>query len=76
MADASRAALDQETDRLRTLALLRAGAAATEPDRGRQDQRVEDKADDEAPDGSPTAGDDDRYTRPGRRDQLPAGARR
>jgi nitrogen-specific signal transduction histidine kinase len=76
MSDASGAALDQETDRLKTLALLRAGAAATDPDRGRQDERGADEAGDEAADGSPATGDGDRYTRPGRRDQLPAGARR
>lgn len=75
-ADASRAALDRETDRLRTLALVRAGTVATDPDRGRQGQRGEDKADEEAADGLPAAGDDDRYTRRGRRSQLPAGARR
>jgi len=72
MADASRAALDHETDRLRTLALLRAGAAATDPDRAGHGRRGAD----EAADGTPADRDDDRFARPDRRDQLPAGARR
>jgi len=44
MADASRAALDHETDRLRTLALLRAGAAATDPERAGHGRRGADEA--------------------------------
>jgi len=72
MADASRAALDHETDRLRTLALLRAGAAATDQDRAGHGRRGAD----EAADGTPADRDDDRFARPDRRDQLPAGARR
>ena len=71
LADASRAALDHETDRLRTLALLRAGAAATDADRGRHDRHGAD----DAAEGSPAAQDDDSFDRPGRRDQLPAGTR-
>ena len=56
LAGASRAALEHETERLRTLALIRAGAAATAP-RGDRDR------------------DDERSDRPGRRGELPAGAR-
>ena len=70
MADASRVALDREMDRLRTLTLLRAGAAASEPDRGDRDRAG---AEDDA-NGSPREAD--RFTRSGRRDPLPAGTRR
>ena len=64
MADATRAALELETERLRTVALLRAGAAAT--DRVRRTD-----------DDGPTAADvTDRQARPGRHDQLPASALR
>jgi signal transduction histidine kinase len=80
IAEASRTALDHETDRLRTLALLRAGAAATDADRARRDRRAADDAaddvGDDAPDGSPADRDEDPFERPGRRDQLPATARR
>jgi signal transduction histidine kinase len=72
MADASRAALSEETDRLRTLALVRAGAAATDAVRGR-DERTG-SGDDE--DGLTAMRDGDRLDRPGRRDQLPASALR
>lgn len=72
MAEASRAALDHETDRLRTLALLRAGAAATDPHRAERHGRAVDDAADEASSDR----HDDRFSRPGRRDELPAGARR
>jgi len=68
MADASRAALDHETDRLRTLALLRAGAAAA----GRDPRDFEER--DDGAGASPTTGDADRSTRAARHDQLPAGA--
>ena len=43
MAAATQAALAHETDRLRTLALLRAGAAARDADRGRHDRHGADE---------------------------------
>jgi signal transduction histidine kinase len=70
MAIASQAALDHETDRLRTLALLRAGAAATD----RDDQHRRGAHD--AADGSATDRDGDRFSHSDPRDQLPAGSRR
>ena len=76
MAAASRTALGHEADRLRTLAMLRAGAAATAPHRGPDDRREAAEAADDAPGGSRAARDDDPFDRPGRRDQQPAGARR
>ncbi len=72
LADVSRAALEHETDRLRTLALLRAGAAATDAGRGRLDRHGAGRA----AEASAAARDDDPFNRPGRRDQLPAGTRR
>ena len=72
MAVASRAALDHETDRLRTLAMLRVGAAATDADREDHDRRGVD----DAAGGSPTAREHDRFTRSDPHDQLPAGSRR
>jgi len=71
VAVASQAALDHETDRLRRLAMLRAGAAATDADRDIPGRRGED----DGAGGSPTARDDDRFTRSDPRDQLPAGSR-
>ena len=71
MTEASRVALDVETDRLRTLALLRAGAAATDGDR----RRVPRDVDDGGPDGSTTP-DSDGLGRPGRHDPSAAVSRR
>jgi signal transduction histidine kinase len=64
IAAATRAALAGETDRLRTLEMLRAGAAATAPSRLLIDR------------GDPDSHGDDRASRPDRRDQEAAGALR
>jgi signal transduction histidine kinase len=68
MADASRAALMLETEHLRTVALLRAGAAATDRGRGGGDRRRPGVDDDEPS----STHDDDLLTLPARRDHLPA----
>ena len=72
MAEASRVALDVETDRLRTLALLRAGAAATDADRRRMPRDADDGGPDDEPIGPRRRRASDR---PGRHDPSPAGSR-
>lgn len=67
VAAASRAAHDQETDRLRTLALLHAGAAATHPDRHDRERTRSDDAG-----RTPSTRETDRSTRPARKDESPA----
>jgi signal transduction histidine kinase len=83
MAEAIRVALDLETERLRTLALLQAGAAATHGDRRRFPRDAADGGPDGqgGPDGptvrdGPTAPDAERLDRAGRHDPSPAVARR
>jgi hypothetical protein len=68
MVAATATALAVETEHLRTRAMLRAGAAATRPDRARQRPTDADDVDDR-PIGTT---DDEGPTRPGRRDGVPA----
>ena len=71
IAETIRVCLDLETERLRTLALLQAGAAATDGDR----RRIPRDAADDGPEG-PTAAADDRLDHAGRGDPSPSLARR